>query len=63
MQVYEMIQTEKHCRPSGDVEVSAGTIEAKANSVVKYTAQITLSAASPAAKTDSEVSRAFEMAT
>ena len=58
-----MTQSEELCTPSGDVEVSGGTFDANANSVVKYTAQITLSAASPAAKTDGETPSAFEMAT
>lgn len=46
-----------------DFEVSGGILEANANNVVKYTAQITLSAASPAAKTDGETPRASAMAT
>lgn len=46
-----------------DVAVSGGILEASANNVVKYTAQITLSAASPAAKTERETPRASEMAT
>lgn len=49
--------------PSTEVEDSAGIFEAKANNVVKYTAQMTLSAANPAAKTDEETPRASEIAT
>jgi hypothetical protein len=51
------------CIPSIDAEDSAGILDAKANNDVKYTAQITLSAASPAAKTDGDTLRASEMAT
>lgn len=60
-----MTQSEEFCTPFGSVEVSVsgGTFDANANSVVKYTAQITLSAASPDAKIDGETPRAFEMAT
>ena len=49
--------------PSLDVGASGGTLEAIANNVVKYSAQITLSAASPAAKTDGLTPRASDMAT
>lgn len=47
----------------GGGRVSAGILEPIANNDVKYTAHITLSAASPAAKTDGETPRAFAMAT
>lgn len=43
--------------------VSGGILEANANKIIKYRAQITLSAAIPAAKTDGETPRAFEIAT
>lgn len=46
-----------------DDEVSGGTLVASANNVEKYTAQITLSAANPAVKTEGEMSRASDMAT
>lgn len=46
-----------------DVKASGGILEARANNVVKYTAQITLSAANPAAKTEGEMPRASAMAT
>lgn len=49
--------------PFTDVEASGGTLEAKANNVEKYTAQITLSAANPAVKTEGETPRASDMAT
>lgn len=42
---------------------SAGILEANANNVVKYTAQIRLSAANPAVTTEGDVSRASEIAT
>jgi len=47
----------------GGGTASAGILEPKANNVVKYTAHITLSAASPAAKTDGVTPRAFDIAT
>lgn len=50
-------------KPSSDVEGSGGTLEANANNVEKYTAQMTLSAASPAAKIEGETPRASAMAT
>lgn len=49
--------------PSSDVGASGGTLEANANNVEKYTAQMTLSAASPAAKIDGETPKALAMAT
>ena len=49
--------------PLVDVEASAGILDANAKSDVKYIAQITLSAANPAAKTDGETPRASETAT
>lgn len=49
--------------PDGDDATSGGILAARANNVVKYTAQITLSAASPAAKTDRETPRASAIAT
>lgn len=49
--------------PVVDVAASGGIFEANANNVEKYTAHITLSAASPAAKTERETPRASEMAT
>lgn len=49
--------------PLVSVEDSGGILDAKANNVVKYIAQITLSAASPEAKTDEDTSRASAMAT
>ena len=51
------------CTPLVDVEVSGGTLDANANNVVKYIAQITLSAASPDAKTDEDTPRASAIAT
>lgn len=51
------------CLPLANVEDSAGIFEARANNVEKYTAQMTLSAANPAAKTDEETPRASEIAT
>ncbi len=44
-------------------EASGGILEASANNDIKYKAQITLSAATPAAKTDGETPRASEIAT
>lgn len=49
--------------PAVDAEDSAGTLDAIANNVAKYIAQITLSAASPAVTTDDDVSRNSDMAT
>lgn len=49
--------------PFPDDEASGGTLEASANNVEKYTAQITLSAANPAVKTEGEISSASDMAT
>lgn len=49
--------------PSLDLEASGGILEAKAKRDEKYIAQITLSAASPAAKTDGATPRASETAT
>lgn len=46
-----------------EVVASGGTLDAKAKSNVKYTAQMTLSTATPAAKTDGETPRASETAT
>lgn len=46
-----------------DNEASGGILDANANSVVKYMAQITLSTAIPAAITDGETPRASETAT
>lgn len=46
-----------------EVEDSAGILDANANSVEKYNAQITLSAANPAAKTEGETARALDIAT
>lgn len=45
------------------VESSGGILEAIANKTMKYIAEITLSAATPAAKTDGETPRASEIAT
>ena len=42
---------------------SGGILEANANNSMKYTAHITLSAATPAAKTDADIPSASEMAT
>lgn len=53
----------KMVSPLVSVEDSGGILDAKANNVVKYIAQITLSAASPEAKTDEDTSRASAMAT
>lgn len=47
----------------GGGKASAGILEPIANNDVKYTAHITLSAASPAANTDGVTPRAFAMAT
>lgn len=44
-------------------EASGGILEANAKRVVKYTADITLSTAIPAARTDGETLRASETAT
>lgn len=52
-----------HNEPVVGAELSGGILAAKANNVVKYTAQIILSAASPAAKTEGEIPRASAMAT
>lgn len=49
--------------PVADWVASAGILEANANNVVKYTAQIRLSAANPAVTTDGDVPRASEIAT
>lgn len=57
------IETKYYNEPAVDTELSGGILTASANNVVKYTAQITLSAASPAAKTEGEIRRASAMAT
>ena len=49
--------------PFTEAEDSGGTLEANRNNVEKYTAQITLSAAKPAAKIEGGTSRASDMAT
>lgn len=49
--------------PEVEFEDSAGILDANANNVEKYNAQITLSAASPAVKTEGETWRASEIAT
>ena len=46
-----------------DADASEGIFEAHANNTTKYIAQITLSEATPAAKTDGEMPRASEIAT
>ena len=45
-----------------DFEASGGILEANANNSKKYIAQMTLSAATPAAKTDGVTPRASEIA-
>lgn len=42
---------------------SGGILEANANNTIKYIAEITLSAATPAAKTEADMPSASEMAT
>lgn len=49
--------------PSVDVAGSGDILEANAKRATKYIAQMTLSAATPAAKTDGETPRASEIAT
>lgn len=49
--------------PVVGIAASAGILEANANNTIKYKAQITLSAATPAAKTDADIPSASEMAT
>lgn len=49
--------------PFVDVEDSGGIFEAIANNTTKYTTQMTLSAATPAARTDGDTPRASEIAT
>lgn len=49
--------------PSVDARGSGGVLEASAKRATKYKAQMTLSAATPAAKTDGETPRASEIAT
>lgn len=48
--------------PLVDFEASGSTLEANANNIIKYIAQITLSTATLAAKTDGETPRASEIA-
>lgn len=49
--------------PLVDVGGSGGVLEANAKRATKYKALMTLSAATPAAKTDGETPRASEIAT
>lgn len=48
--------------PLGSVDASGGILELNANNTIKYTAHITLSAATPAAITDGERLSASEIA-
>lgn len=53
----------KYHLPPLDAEASEGILEANENSAIKYIAQITLSAATPAAITDGDTPSASQIAT
>ena len=57
------IQKSQNVPSSSCVKDSFGILEARANNVVKYTAQIRLSAANPAATAEEETPNASETAT
>lgn len=61
--LHETKARRNHHVPSVDVGGSEGVLEANAKRARKYKAVITLSAATPAAKTDGETPRASEIAT